>query len=233
MIYIVYGPTASGKTKLATDLAEKFNGELISADSRQIYRYMSIGTGQTDNPPGIHLTNFLNPDEVYSVSKWQKSAYYLISRILQAGKTPIVVGGTGLYIDSLIFPREYGNDVQPFLPLEYSMITPNIDRTEVYEKINSRVDQMFEMGFVEEVKDLIARGYRNTRAIHGAGYEQILEYLENDGKSIQDFPSFLSSPLPARPPILSLDQCIEKVKISYRNYAKRQYTWFKKYQNLN
>lgn len=214
---------------MAIDLASKVNGELISADSRQIYKYMEIGTGQTDNPKGIHLTNFIDPNDSYSVSKWQKAAYYLIDRLLNEGKTPIVVGGTGLYIDSLLYQRDYGNNLFPLTPIEFCLKTPEKDRKSIYDSINKRVEYMFEIGFVDEVKNLIALGYKHSRSVSGAGYKEIIEYLENEGKSIQDFPEILNSKMPLRPPILTFDECKEKVKIAYRNYAKRQFTWFRKY----
>lgn len=232
-MFIIFGPTASGKTRLALELAKKNNGEIISADSRQIFKYMSIGTGSSDNNIfkengiNIHLVEFLLPNEHYNVSQWQKAAYYLINQIQSKGKTPIIVGGTGLYIDSLLYKRDYGNNLDPLLPLEYNLITPNIERSVVYEKINSRVDEMFEAGFIEEVIWLKENNFANNKSIQGAGYKEILEYLENDEK--------LKSGELKIPPqikdkvIVGLDMCKEKVKIAYRNYAKRQYTWFRKY----
>lgn len=229
MVYIIFGPTSSGKTKIAVNLAKELNGELISADSRQIYRYMGIGTGESDNPAGIHLTNFIDPSEKYSVSKWQQAANYLINQLKNENKTPIIVGGTGLYIDSLLYLRNYGNGIFPLLPIEVKLITPKIGRDEVYENINSRVEEMFRVGFVEEVEELLLRNYHNAKALNGAGYKQVKEYLSNRNKTLDDFPEIKNSKMPLKPPILTLNECKEKVKIAYRNYAKRQYTWFRKY----
>jgi len=229
LVYIIFGPTSSGKTSIATKLASELNGELISADSRQVYRYMSIGTGQIDNPLGIHLTNFIEPNDIYSVAKWQKAAYYLIENLKSRGKVPIIVGGTGLYLDSLIYDRNYGNNVHPLLPIEINLITPKITRDQIYEKINKRVEIMFEQGFVKEVENLLERGYGKCKSIKGTGYKEITEYIGNRGKTILDFPEIINSLMPVRPPILTLEECKEKVKIGYRNYAKRQLTWFRKY----
>ncbi len=106
-ILIISGPTATGKTNIAIKLAKKFNGQLISADSRQIYRGMDIGTGK-DHPKDIkiHLIDIINPNEKFSVSQYQKLAYLKINQIQNKNKLPIIVGGTGQYIESIIHPRE-------------------------------------------------------------------------------------------------------------------------------
>jgi tRNA dimethylallyltransferase len=105
-LLIVSGPTATGKTALAVKLAQKFNGELISADSRQIYQGMDIGTGK-DHPENIkiHLINIISPDRSFSVAQYQRLALTKINEIQSRGKLPIIVGGTGQYIDSIVNPR--------------------------------------------------------------------------------------------------------------------------------
>ncbi|PIP21353.1 MAG: tRNA (adenosine(37)-N6)-dimethylallyltransferase MiaA [Candidatus Nealsonbacteria bacterium CG23_combo_of_CG06-09_8_20_14_all_40_13] len=107
-IVAIVGPTASDKTKLAIALAKKFNGELISADSRQIFKGMDIGTNKDKSYPQ-HLIDIVNPDEEFSVAQFQKMAYKLIGEILKRGKLPILVGGTGLYIDAVL----YGYSIPP------------------------------------------------------------------------------------------------------------------------
>lgn len=97
----IVGPTASGKTDLAIFLAKKFNGELISADSRQVYRGMDIGTGKDKSYPQ-YLIDICDPDTQYSVAQFQKDAYKAIYVIFKKKKIPIMVGGTGLYIDSVL-----------------------------------------------------------------------------------------------------------------------------------
>lgn len=110
-VIIICGPTASGKTALSIELAKKINGEIISSDSMQIYKDMDIGTAKptVEEMEGIphHLIGFVEPDKRYSVAEFKKDAETAIEQILAKGKTPIVVGGTGLYVDSLIYGIEY------------------------------------------------------------------------------------------------------------------------------
>lgn len=114
IVYVIGGPTASGKSKLAVELAKKVNGEIISADSMQIYKEMNIGTAKVNKEEmqGVqhYLVDFVSPDERYSVSNFKKDAEKAIEEILEKGKTPIVVGGTGLYIDSLIYGIEFQDE---------------------------------------------------------------------------------------------------------------------------
>lgn len=105
-LLIISGPTATGKTALAVKLAKLFNGELISADSRQIYRGMDVGTGK-DHPQDIkiHLIDLINPDQSFSVAQYRRLALQKISDIQSTGKLPIIVGGSGQYIDAIINPQ--------------------------------------------------------------------------------------------------------------------------------
>lgn len=106
-LVIVAGPTAVGKTSISIDVAKKINGEIISADSMQIYKYMDIGTAKISKSEmeGIkhYLIDEINPDEIFTVSDFQNKANQYISIIMEQNKVPIVVGGTGLYINSLIY----------------------------------------------------------------------------------------------------------------------------------
>ena len=110
-VIVIGGPTASGKTGLGVQLAKKVNGEVVSADSMQIYKDMDIGTAKatTEEMDGIkhYLLDFVSPDERYSVAEFKKDAEEKIAEILAKGKVPIVVGGTGLYIDTLVYGIEY------------------------------------------------------------------------------------------------------------------------------
>lgn len=114
-VIVICGPTASGKTELSIKLAKQINGEIISADSMQIYKEMNIGTAKPseEEKQGIkhYLLDFVSPDERYSVAQYKQDAKKAIKEILEKGKTPIIVGGTGLYIDSLIYEIEY-NDIK-------------------------------------------------------------------------------------------------------------------------
>lgn len=110
-VIVICGPTASGKTFLSIELAKKINGEIVSADSMQIYKDMDVGTAKTtpEEMQGIkhYLQDFVEPDKRYSVADYKVDAEKAIEEILSKGKTPIVVGGTGLYVDSLIYGIEY------------------------------------------------------------------------------------------------------------------------------
>ena len=110
-VIVIAGPTASGKTSLSIELAKKIDGEIISSDSMQIYKDMNIGTAKVtaEEAQGIkhYLVDFVEPDKRYTVNDFKHDAEKAIEEILSKGKTPIVVGGTGLYIDSLIYGIEY------------------------------------------------------------------------------------------------------------------------------
>ena len=114
-VIVICGPTASGKTNLSIELAKRINGQIVSADSMQIYKDMDIGTAKPskEEMQGIkhYLLDFISPDTRYSVAEFKKDSKEAIRKILLEGKTPIIVGGTGLYIDSLIYEIEY-TDIQ-------------------------------------------------------------------------------------------------------------------------
>ena len=119
-VIVIAGPTASGKTALSIELAKQINGEIVSADSMQIYKEMNIGTAKPDEEEkaGIkhYLMDFINPDQRYSVADYKKDAKQAIKEIIEKGKTPIIVGGTGLYINSLIYEIDF-NEIET--DLEY------------------------------------------------------------------------------------------------------------------
>jgi len=106
-VIVIAGPTASGKSNLAIELAKRINGEIVSADSMQIYKDMNIGTAKISKQEmqGIehYMLDFVSPDKRYSVSSYKKEAEECIEKILNNGKIPIICGGTGLYIDCLIY----------------------------------------------------------------------------------------------------------------------------------
>ncbi len=110
-VIVIVGPTASGKTALSIEVAKKLNGEIISADSMQIYKDMDIGTAKVtkEEMQGIkhYLIDVISPEERYTVSDYKQAAESAIKEILNKGKVPIIVGGTGLYVNSLIYGIEY------------------------------------------------------------------------------------------------------------------------------
>ena len=209
-VIAVVGTTASGKTDLAIELAKKFNGELVSVDSRQIYKEMNIGTNKDYRYPH-HLMDLVTPDQVLTLADIQKLAFETIEDIIQRGKVPILVGGTGLYITAILenwkIPDEKGDPKYDAL-----YIAPVIDREEVYEKINRRVDQMLEEGWLDEIKDLGEKYGWNTVAMTGHGYKQLGAYLRGE---------------------TTLEKAIEETKKVIRHYAKRQLTWWRHHGDVN
>ncbi|NLK67769.1 MAG: tRNA (adenosine(37)-N6)-dimethylallyltransferase MiaA [Clostridiaceae bacterium] len=115
-VVVIAGPTASGKTEFAVNLAQTINGEVISADSMQIYRYMDIGTAKPSKEEmmGIvhHMIDIVDPDEDYSVALYKNMAENCIEDIISRGKIPIIAGGTGLYINSLIYNIKFSKTIK-------------------------------------------------------------------------------------------------------------------------
>ena len=133
-VIVICGPTASGKTSLGIQIANLVNGEIISADSMQIYKDMDIGSAKPTNEERAqavhHLVDFVDPDRRYSVADFKKDAESKIKEILEENKVPIIVGGTGLYVNSLIYNIHY-NEVET--DLEYRKMLENIDVKKLYK----------------------------------------------------------------------------------------------------
>lgn len=283
VIPFVIGPTASGKSAAALELAKKYNGEIISADSMQIYKEMDIGTAtptkEEQNEVKHHLINIVSPEEEYSVYHFTQDANKLIKDILNRGKLPIICGGTGLYINSLLY--SYNHEVKDSDPniraelediakteagkqqlyeellkvdpdsaekihpnnikrviraleifrvsgtpksvldkskqksnlfYEPLLLSPKVDRDELYNRINLRVDQMIENGLLKELKDLDKKYDRNLISMQAIGYKELFPYL--DGEK-------------------TLNECVEELKKETRHFAKRQLTWFRRFENIN
>ena len=271
-VLCIVGPTAVGKTKMSIELAKQLNGEIISGDSMQIYRGMDIGTAKAtmDERQGIphHLIDEKNPDEAYSVAAFQQTVRAKMEEIKSRGKLPIIVGGTGLYIKSVLYDYEfageseskevdeakYGHlsneelhaklaavdeagakDIHPnnrkrviraleiyetsgvkksemIEKQEHKMIYDACligltdDRNVLYDRINKRVDTMYETGLVEEVKALFDEGIpAESQSIRAIGYKELYDYFKG---------------------FISLEESKELIKRNSRRYAKRQYTWF-------
>ena len=146
-IIVILGPTATGKTKLAVKVSEKYNAEIISADSRQIYKKLDIGTGKDLHEYNInnkkisyHLIDILDSNENYSVYNFQKDFEEAYSNITNRNKNVIVCGGTGLYIESLLLEYNLTNSPPPDLDLRNKLKKKSINELiEYFEKINNKI----------------------------------------------------------------------------------------------
>lgn len=281
-LVILTGPTAVGKTQLSIQLAKKINGEIISADSIQVYKGMDIGSAkitkeETDSIPH-HLIDILEPKEEFNVHIFKKLATKAINDISSRGKIPIIVGGTGFYIQAVLYDinfddtetdyeyREYLEQLakdkgNAFLhnmlkevdhksaaaihcnnlkrviraleyykqtgkkisehnekerenksPYNFAYFVLNDKRDKLYNRINQRVDIMFDNGLLKEMETLIAKGYtRDLVSMQGIGYKELFNYF--DGKT-------------------SLDETKELIKKNTRHFAKRQLTWFRREKDV-
>ncbi|MBU0707174.1 tRNA (adenosine(37)-N6)-dimethylallyltransferase MiaA [Patescibacteria group bacterium] len=272
-LIVILGPTASGKSSYAIYLAKLYNGVIISADSRQIYKEMNIGTAKPNRieQKGIKhfLINHIKPNESYSLANFQNDVHKTIND-LPDSKLPFLVGGTGLYISSIVdgyfIPRVKPNKIlrrkleqkttkqlsaylKRLAPRSTHSIDLNnrryliraieiakdahidvvkkkkrdnslydvlqigiqINRDELYKKINDRVDQMIKRGLVAEVKKLSQKYSWDLPAMSGIGYKQIGQYLRGE---------------------ISKDKAVELIKRDTRHYAKRQLTWFRKDKSI-
>ena len=282
-VIVIVGQTCSGKTTLSLKLSQLIPAEIISADSRQFYKHLAIGTAkplkeQLQKVPH-HLIDFLDPLENYDVSLFENDAEKIINEILKENKIPIVVGGSGLYVKALIdgifdtdvkneeyrkellqkrkefgdeflynelkkvdpesaskmlaqnwkrvmralevfhttgepiwkhYQKQYAHKEKKYLFKQFGL---NWDRKILYKNIDNRVDEMIEAGFVEEVKNILEKGYdKNLNSLNTVGYKEIVQHLEGE---------------------ISLERTIELIKRNTRHYAKRQLTWFRKDERIH
>ena len=171
-VIVICGPTASGKTALSIELAKQINGEIVSADSMQIYKDMDIGTAKPtqEEKQGIkhYLIDFVSPDERYSVADYKQDAKKAIREILKKGKVPIIVGGTGLYVDSLIYEIEY----------------PNIEFDEKYrEKLEKEVEENGLEELYEKAKIIDSEAIKKISKNDKKRILRILEIYHATGKN--------------------------------------------------
>lgn len=276
-LIIILGPTGVGKTAFAIKLAQIFNGEIVGADSMQIYKYMDIGTAKPEPAETAlvphHLIDFLDPKEEFDAGQYIKEADKAIKKLISSNKIPIVAGGTGLYIKALqngLFRSEpiskeilarlnreleqkgaqsLYRQLQECDPIAAQKIHPNdsfriiralemfirsgqrisdyqkkhkfgelryeclkiglyLDREELYERINKRVDIMISRGLLDEVLSLVEKGYSfSLKTMQSIGYKHMAMYIKKE----KDF-----------------DEALHLLKRDSRRYAKRQFTWFRK-----
>lgn len=273
VLYIV-GPTATGKTQLAISMAQQLGGEIINADSRQVYKYMDVGTAKPTQEERAqiphHLFDLLTPAENFSLSRFLTLARAAIDDIIRRNAIPIVVGGTGQYVWALrdgwevsavppdheyrmklemlaaeqgsqflhqrlehIDPKRAGeldsrnvrriiraleiHHVTGVLPsaiqgasgqgIDGVVIGLTMERGLLYDRIDRRVDQMMDTGFLDEAKNLAAMGYTlGEGCLACPGYKELGQYLNGE---------------------LSLEDATQKTKFQTHRLARRQYTWFK------
>ncbi len=273
-LIIVLGPTASGKTSLSLDIAKKVNGEIISADSKQIYTGMDIATDiiQKKDQKGIphHLLGIAEPEQKFSLANYLKLALEKISEIYKRKRIPMIVGGTGLYISAIVegyqieeIPADeklrqkleeeakkkgvesvhnklkkldpkvaqkiHPNNLRYVIRAIEKSISkskntkkkPNFDvfmvgiswpRQELYKRVNKRVDLQVKRGLVEEVKKLVKKEYSEKNpSMSALGVKEIIPYIKGSQ---------------------SLEKCLETLKKNTRHYAKRQITWFSRYNGI-
>ena len=278
-LIILTGPTAVGKTDLSIKLSKSLNAEIISADSMQIYKYMDIGSAKVtkEEMDGVvhYMIDEVTPDVPFSVSEFQMRSEKYIEEINKKGKNVLITGGTGLYLNSLIYNMDFAksnanNEIREKLEQELAengidymheklrgldeeaanrihknntkrviraievcmsgqkmndfskdlrynekykpiIIVLNRDREVLYQRINKRVDIMLENGLLDEVKELLKMGYtKDMISMQGIGYIEMIKYLDGE---------------------YTYDEAIEIIKRDSRRYAKRQLTWFKRYQD--
>lgn len=212
-IVVISGLTASGKTALSILLAKQFNAEIISADSRQVYQGLDIGTAKitTEEMQGIphHCLDIVDPttNTRYSVGDFQRDAYAKIDEIIARGKLPMLVGGTGLYSRAVI--NGYGFDGQPNAPrydvLQICLVPPN---TILAPKVKLRNEQRVEQGMFDETRNLLARGV-DADFLYKLGLEYRLNIRYIQGE-------------------IDLATYYDELYHQTMQFIKRQRTWYRK-----
>lgn len=229
-LVVIIGATATGKSALALDIAQKFNGEIIAADSRTVYKGMDIGTAKPSKAEQAlaphHLLDIVSPDESFNVSAFQGQALETIGGIGERGKLPILAGGTGLYIDSVIFDYAFsqGNaekdeqnprhlkksattQAQASLRANTLVIGLLVPKEELEKRIIGRVEKMILKGLEHEVKNLGDIYGWEAEAMTGVGYREWQAYFNGTQ---------------------TLEETKQLITIHTRQYAKRQRAWFKR-----
>lgn len=226
---IILGPTGSGKTGVSIEIAKAIGGEVISADSRAIYKGMDIGTAKPtkEEMQGIphYGLDLVEPGDRFTVADWKKYAEEKITDIKSRGKTPIIVGGTGLYIDALIFDYHFkgptGTKIGDFeqkscsdrteVKGDFLLIGVKWETEELRQRLHTRIDQMFSEPLYRETKTLVEKYGWGSGAMKSNIYEYAYKYLNNE---------------------LTLARAKEQCFYEDYHLAKRQMTWFKRNQQI-
>ena len=229
-VIVICGPTASGKTALSIELAKKINGEIVSGDSMQIYKDMDIGTAKPtkEEMQGIkhYLIDFVSPDKRYSVADYKQDAKKMIREIIKKGKVPIIVGGTGLYIDSLIYEIDYPNiefDEKYREKLENEVNEKGLE--ELYERARKIEEQAIEKISKNDKKRIL----RILEIYHATGKNKTEQEIESRKKEVEyDYKVYalkwdrekLYERINKRVDIMIEQGLIEEVKSVYKKYNK-------------
>jgi tRNA A37 N6-isopentenylltransferase MiaA len=185
-LLVIVGETASGKSALALELAQKFDGEIICADSSTIRREVNIGSAKPSAEEQKlvphHLLDVIGPDEPFTAAQFQKLANQAITDISSRDKLPIMVGGSGLYIDSVIYSYTFfgkGEAVdRDEMRANTLVLGIKIERDELKQRVTRRVDDMLAAGLEDEVQGLVERYGWSCDALKGVGYSQWRGYFE-------------------------------------------------------
>ena len=214
----VLGPTASGKTRYAVSLAREMGGEIISADSRQVYRGMDIGTGKDLAEYGeipYHVIDVADPGDGYNVFRFKEDFTRAFEDIRSRGAVPILCGGTGLYINAVTSGYDFqshkplsepGTLPGPAIPRTY-FIGTLVSREVRNARIDARLDARLQEGMVDEIKGLLDKGVPAATLIsYGLEYKYVTLYLNGE---------------------LDYASMRERLAIAIHQFAKRQMTWFR------
>jgi tRNA dimethylallyltransferase len=208
----IIGPSGSGKTGLAVELCQHFNGEIISCDSKQVYRGMDTGTAkEKDLPVPQHLLDIKDPGQKITVAEYQQLAYQEIEHVISAGKQPFLVGCSMLYAESVL--NGYTFDESAVAP-RYQCLKMGIsmEREELRRRIAARTEQWSTGGLLEEIKSLLAQGVSEV-------------WLKSCGQEYRYFTELIEGKI-------DLETAKTKTNISLSQYAKRQYTWWRRHADV-
>ena len=231
-VIVIVGPTGSGKTGVSIEIAKEIGGEIISADSRAIYKHMDIGTAKPlpDEMQGVpHFgIDLVDPGERFTVSDWKEYAETKIEEIRERGHVPIVVGGTGLYIDALIYDYKFRgktgeradknasseqkscSDRQKMVS-GYAIFGIKWDSEKLRERLVERVNKLFVQELYDETRFLVSKYGWGSQAMKSDIYQFAWGYMEGE---------------------YSLDEAKRLCALDDYHLAKRQMTWFKRNKEI-
>ena len=221
-IITVLGPTATGKTGVAVRIAAELGGEIVSADSRQVFRRMDIGSGKdlseyqyNGNPIPYHLIDVEEPGVRYNVYRYQQEAFKAIEDIWNRGKRVVLCGGSGLYIDAVLqgYRFQFQEDAQIVSdPVPSAIIGLRGERDHIRERITKRLQARLQEGMVDEVKALLDEGIPPERLIrYGLEYKFVTLYLIGE---------------------LHYGDMVSLLNTAIHQFSKRQMTWFRRMERM-